>query len=306
MTHPEPDKTIREQVLAVIKRAADQVPDPNKPEGKHFNLLLEAERDGLWQEIEGGVAAAIENPGRNVLKRVIREVAQELYVDGILIPGRVDQAGDWGLSHYAITFTRHGLEWAKGECRIRTNPNEILEAVQEVHNDHPETVTPGCVTLVQEAVHCVEKRCFRAAVVLVGVASEEACMQLIDCLCSLSAHSGVDGWRDMIDANKTFAPRWVGARKVLAAVKEHIKGQLKRPRPDWWSLWEGLPESLVPLAEAVRISRNTAAHDADHKFTYLEAAALLCGLPHQLRWIAEIQDHIQNPRDGVNPDRSEA
>ncbi|MCZ7608511.1 MAG: hypothetical protein M5U25_21200 [Planctomycetota bacterium] len=124
----------------------------------------------------------------------------------------------------------------------------------------------------------------------------------MECLRGLKSYKKADGWKDLDDAAKSFAPRWSGARKVLVEVKERIKDQLKRPRPDWWSLWEGLPESLVPLGEAVRISRNTAAHEADHRFTYLEAATLLCGLPHQLRWIAEIQDHIQNPRKGVNPD----
>lgn len=124
----------------------------------------------------------------------------------------------------------------------------------------------------------------------------------MECLRGLKSYKKADGWKDLDDAAKSFAPRWSGARKGLVEVKERIKDQLKRPRPDWWSLWEGLPESLVPLGEAVRISRNTAAHEADHRFTYLEAATLLCGLPHQLRWIAEIQDHIQNPRKGVNPD----
>lgn len=47
------------------------------------------------------------------------------------------------------------------------------------------------------------------------------------------------------------------------------------------------------------MSRNTAAHNADHVFTYLEAAMLLCGLPHQSKAIAEITRVVKNPPDGV-------
>jgi hypothetical protein len=294
MTFPEPDRTIRAKLIDLIRAEAANVEDDEHPEYHVFALHNEQYR-GVWQDLAG----SLQDTDRDTMRRVVREVAQELMAEGVLLLGKVGQAGDWGLHGYQVSFTRHGLAWARGTYRLRTNPHEILEAVEQVHQDWPETVKAGCVALVAEAVDCIEKRCFRAAVVLVGVAAEEATTQLMECLCGLTGYTAANGWSDLNNRALAFARRWAGARQVLAEVKERIKVQLNRPRPDWWSLWEGLPESLVPLAEAVRVSRNTAAHDADHQFTYLKAATLLCGLPHQLRWIAEIQDHIQNPRNGV-------
>jgi len=302
MTHPEPDATIRKELLELFRVKAAQWGTAGHESGmsRPDRYLLHSEY-GFAPALKQRLDVAGASADKVIRTRVALELYHELLADGFVIP--FEDGSFPGSNHQfvPIAFTRAGVEWARGECRIRTNPHEILDALQSVHDDYPSTVTPGCVALVQEAVHCIESRCFRAAVVLAGVAAEDATGQLMECLCKLTSYTAANGWNDLTNRALAFARRWAGARLVLAEVRQRIQRQLQRPRPDWWSLWENLPESLVPLGEAVRISRNTAAHDADHRFTYLEAATLLCGLPHQLRWIAEIQDHIQNPRDGVTP-----
>jgi hypothetical protein len=295
MTHPEPDKTIRKLLLDMILAEAQKVREPARPEDHTFSLHNE-QYEGVWTALHAAASERIKPyPGHNPLRRVVREVAHELIADGVLLPGKVDQTGDWGQRSYSVSFTRRGLEWARGAYRVKSQPHEVLKALATVGNDHPDTVTPAVIALAQEALRCIEGRCFRAAVVLIGVACEEAVTALMEALCDLKGYEKVNGWRDQNDRARSFGPRWTAAREVLKAVKENLRSQLSRPRPDWWSLWEGLPESLVPLGEAVRISRNTAAHDADHRFTHLEAATLFCGLPYQLRWVAEVQNFLSAP-----------
>ena len=60
-------------------------------------------------------------------------------------------------------------------------------------------------------------------------------------------------------------------------------------------VWETVPGSLHTVGEAVRISRNAAAHDTKRKFSKAEVALLLGAMPTQLEMIANLTELLENP-----------
>lgn len=62
-----------------------------------------------------------------------------------------------------------------------------------------------------------------------------------------------------------------------------------------------IPGSLYTVGEAVRVARNTAAHDITRKFSKAEVALLLGSMPTQLEMMANLTDFLKAPPPGIAP-----
>jgi hypothetical protein len=62
-----------------------------------------------------------------------------------------------------------------------------------------------------------------------------------------------------------------------------------------------IPGSLYTLGEAVRIARNTAAHDSNRLFSRAEVALLLSAMPTQLEMISRITEFLKSPPPHLMP-----
>jgi len=203
---------------------------------------------------------------------------------------------------FAYQFTTRGLAFFRnGEVSLSA-PGLLIDRVTQVVSEGQ--VEPGVVPLVEEAQRCWQMGCLRAAMVMIGLASEEVCTGLLDELCNYPSQPSkgdklLIDWEKLNDEAQSFYSRWQSGVTLLESVKKGLKKACRSTRPDWWRTWEPLPGAVQPYAEAVRIARNTAAHSVDDIFTPAQVGLLLASLPTMLCAIAELTGFLKAPPDGV-------
>jgi|GEM_PF-3737746 len=203
---------------------------------------------------------------------------------------------------FAYQFTTRGIEFFKnGEVSLSA-PGLLIDRVREVvSKGHGE---PGVVPLVEEAQRCWAMGCLRAAMVLIGLASEEVCTGLLDQLCKYPSLPPKGGklstdWEKLSSEGSSFYTRWQSGLTLLESVKQGLRKAYGSMKPDWWKTWEPLPGAIQPYAEAVRIARNAAAHSVEDVFTHAQVGLLLASLPTMLQAIADLTAFLSAPPAGV-------
>ena len=218
------------------------------------------------------------------------------------MPGRLGQELTWNAAYGAYQFTARGLAFFRnGEISLSA-PGLLVERVREVVSDG--NLEPGIVALAAEAQRCWAMGCLRAAMVLIGLTSEEVCTGLLDELGNYpsppskgaAAHKA---WQDATNQALSIYTRWQSGLALLESVKQELQKVYRRTKPEWWRIWEPLPGAIQPYAEAVRIARNTAAHSVDDIFTSAQVGLLLASLPTMLQAIAELTAFLNSPPAGV-------
>jgi hypothetical protein len=146
--------------------------------------------------------------------------------------------------------------------------------------------------------------CLRASIVLLGVSIEDTLTGFFDIL-SLYPNppegSSVN-YNDFLETTNdtnNIRKRLDSGFKILKTIKDMIYKSYRKQKPDWWSIWEPIPETLNPYLQSIRISRNTAAHTIDDVFTPAQVGLLLTSLPYALESIGEIGQFLQSPPEGV-------
>lgn len=146
-------------------------------------------------------------------------------------------------------------------------------------------------------MRCVRNTCHRAAIILIGLASEDACSSLLDVLARYPSQDPKNGdWR-IVASEPVFSKRWGAAVRVVRKIKDGLRPAARGQ--DWWRPLDPIPEWLLPLGEAMRLARNEAAHVADRDFTPGEVLVLLAAIPTQLELVAALAAFLASPPAGV-------
>lgn len=183
------------------------------------------------------------------------------------------------------------------------DPGHFGEVLQELKTRIP-AIEDGQIELLLEAQRCIRSGCNRAGMVVMGVASEDSCIALMDAI-PLNCQAPASGsplhgdWANCTNQTLALTRRWKPAIRILEAVKRNIRSASHGE--SWWPWWEMVPGSLHTVGEAVRIARNAAAHDTTRKFLKAEVALLLSAMPTQLEMIASLTSFLQNPPPNLTP-----
>ena len=237
-----------------------------------------------------------------VVAAAIRDVFYTAQHLGLIVLGVLGQSMDYNAGQGTYQFTLRGIAFFKnGEVSLSA-PGLLVERISEIVSEG--SLDPGIVPLSEEAQRCWSMGCLRAAMVLIGLASEEVCIGLMDELSNyqsppLKGEALHPDWEKLKSENLSFYPRWQSGLVLLEAVKQGLKKTYRDTRPDWWSIWESFPVVIQPYAEAVRIARNTAAHEIDDIFTPAQIGLLLASLPTMLGVVAELTAFLKLPPVGV-------
>lgn len=159
-------------------------------------------------------------------------------------------------------------------------------------------ISDGQVELLLEAQRCMNAHCYRAGMVLIGVANEDICIDLVESItitCAPPKHGSslFSDWNNCSNSNLTFSARWKPAIRLLEGLKNKIRAVGKGE--SWWQWWEMIPGSLYSLSEPIRLNRNKSAHDVERSFSRAELILLLSGMPTQLEAIANIINFLKSP-----------
>jgi len=236
-------------------------------------------------------------------KHIVLKVYYSALNMGLLLPGRLDQALNWSMQSGPFHFTADGIRYFSEGFVSIDDPGHLGEVLHELKR-RITAIEDGQIELLLEAQRCIKSGCYRAAMVVMGVASEDTCLGLLDAIpvtCQAPGSSSplYGDWTNCCNATLNFTRRWKPAVRILEAIKKGLRVPGKGEQ--WWQWWEMVPRSLFTVGEAVRVARNAAAHDTQRKFSKAEVALLLSAMPTQLEMIANLTKFLTNPPSNVIP-----
>lgn len=272
---------------------------------KHFNLEGQG---GVFDIIFGRCDEAglipqnIQRYEYSPFKHIVLKVYYSALNMGLLLPSRLDQALNWSMQSGPFHFTADGVRYFSEGFISIDDPGQLCEVLQELKKRIP-SIEDGQIELLLEAQRCIRSGCNRAAMVVMGVASEDSCIALLDTISTNCQAPGSGSllhgdWANCCNATLNFTRRWKPAIRILEAIKRNIRSA--GYGESWWPWWEMIPGSLHTVGEAVRIARNAAAHDTTRKFSKAEVALLLSAMPTQLEMITNLTDLLKNPPSNLS------
>ena len=301
-TDPDMERLDTPEVLRCVWETLGEL--ARKPESKNSStwhkldmddslLTLAFERCKSEDLIPGDVQRAVYPPFKHMVLKVYHSALSR----GLILPTSLAADLSWNQDSGPFHFTSEGIKYfAEGSISI-DDPDYLCEVLFEL-KQRVASIGDGQIELLLEAQRCIKSGCYRAGMVVMGVASEDSCIELMDaipkgCQPPAAGSSLHSDWASCCNTSLAFTRRWKPSIRILEGIKRIIRptgqGEL------WWPWWEMVPGSLHTLGEAVRISRNAAAHDIEREFSRAEVALLLSAMPTMLEMIASLTDFFQYP-----------
>jgi hypothetical protein len=251
---------------------------------------------------DGLLSSHIQRAGYPPFAFLVRKAYYSAINMGLIIPGRADQSLDWDLGGI-FQFTLEGIQYFSEGFISIDDPGHLGIALKELQNRHP-SLDDGKIELLLESQRCIKAGCYRAGMVVIGVANEDMCFALLDSIrlnCSPPLKRSIlyADWNSCNNSTLSFSMRWKPGIRILEEIKNKIRKVGKGE--NWFQWWEMIPGSLYTLGEAVRIARNSAAHDPNHIFSKAEVALLLSALPTQLEMLSNITEFLKSPPHHLSP-----
>lgn len=229
------------------------------------DLVFQALRQGGWNQMGGlvdtvgqiksqrsGTSAALSRSymgGRQSLQRgdetVLVEVVWNLIVQGVLVPGIDDSNQGWPF----IRLTEYGERCLAEERILPEDPDGYLrEFAQAIPN-----ADAIIVEYLTESVQCYVRRLYKASAVMLGCASEQAVLLLIEsCTNSIADARAKQQFEEKIAREQSIYRKFKALDVRLAVVRPQM------PR----DLTESLDSVLDGVFDSIRSSRNDAGHPA--------------------------------------------
>jgi len=187
--------------------------------------------------------------GRQFLARgeesLISEVIWGLIIQGILIPGFDDANQGWPF----LRLTEYGRQCIEADTLLPHDPDGYLREFRKTVPNADRVV----VEYLTESLQCYIHGLYRAAAVMLGGASEQAVLLLIDS-CGDSIGNAVDkqNFKSEVENAPTIFRKYALFEKRLSKTRSHLPTPLK----------ENLDSLLRGVFDLIRASRNDAGHPA--------------------------------------------
>ena len=228
-------------------------------------LIMQALREGGWNQVSGltRVAGDIKarsqgiNPnlrpgyegGRRFLERgdetLFVEVIWSLIIQGILVPGLDDSNQGWPF----LRLTEYGRQCVEQERLLPHDPDGYLREFNRAVPGADQTIAE----YVTESLQCYIHGLNRAAAVMLGAASEQAILLLIEsCGASISDAQQKERFISEVDKASSIFRKNAVFEKRLAAVRNKIPGEIT----------DNIDSMVSGIFDLIRNSRNDAGHPA--------------------------------------------
>ena len=113
----------------------------------------------------------------NSFKYVVRKVYFSVISMGLIIPGNISE--EIGDRLGAFQFTLEGIKYfANGFISVE-DPVYLGIALKELQKRLP-SIDDGKIELLLESQRCIKAGCYRAGMVVMGVANEDMCLGLLN------------------------------------------------------------------------------------------------------------------------------
>jgi hypothetical protein len=214
--------------------------------GQLFQIVgeIKAQRSGTNQRLNTSYMG-----GRQVLERgdetVLVEVIWSLIVQGILVPG----FNDSNQGYPFIRLTEYGERCLAEERILPEDPDGYLREFAQAIPAADATI----VEYLTESLQCYVRRLYKASAVMLGCASEQAVLLLIEsCANSIADARTKQQFEERIAKEQSIYRKFKAFDHRLTAARPQM------PR----ELTESLDSILDGIFDSIRSSRNDAGHPA--------------------------------------------
>jgi hypothetical protein len=177
---------------------------------------------------------------------LLNEVIWSFIIQGILVPGLDDANQGWPF----LRLTEYGRRCLAEDRILPHDPDGYL---REFHKAIP-NADPTMTEYLQESLQCYIHGLNRPSVVMLGCASEQAVLVLIEsCAESIADPTTKIQFEKEVEKAQSIFRKYGVFERRLAAVKANM------PRP----LTENLDSSLRGIFDLIRGARNDAGHPAN-------------------------------------------
>ncbi len=205
-------------------------------------------------------------------KKTIHSILWQFVGLGLLTPRHVAE----GDSHFEITpYGKHVLE------NTEDSPYDQFGYTRWLGTNAPQ-LEPPTVEYIREALSCFVRRLFRAAAVMLGVASENEILALIQ------LYSNTLG-----DTNKKAFQKAMPQRNL----NEKFDYLYSRLKQDEGTFPEEIPELdtwLRGIFQVIRLHRNDAGHPSDQRPSESDVSANLNLFRTYARYLSALKKHLRN------------
>jgi hypothetical protein len=178
-------------------------------------------------------------------KALILEIVWSLIVQGILIPGVED--GNQGWPHFRLTI--YGRKCIEADHILPHDPDGFLA---QFRGDAPH-IDPTVLEYLTESLQCFVHGLQRAAAVMLGGASEQAILLMIESFGnSISDTSNKQKFVTSFAKTQSIFKKYELFEKHLPTIKERLPRELA----------ENIDSQLKGVFDLIRNSRNDAGHPA--------------------------------------------
>jgi hypothetical protein len=290
----EPTESERKIVAALEAKLAHKARQRAKlPEGEQWrgegallwmkDLVRELAQTAFGRQ---GLSAAEEQALRGALHMAAGE--------GLLVHG-APHHNFVGLSFGDLfTLTPRGMRYYSAERLSLVSDNDLVDALRALESRRSTAVDAGTIVLLDEAYRCWSQGCYRAATVLIGVASEDSLGNMLDALEAYPAKDPAPGpsrdWSALAGA-KNIAGRFSAGLTLLKRLEKSLRkiANGAASKPTWADVWFRNIDSLASIGEAVRYARNKAAHDGEARFRRSDVGLILASMPTLLEQVDEVR-----------------
>ena len=176
---------------------------------------------------------------------LLMEVIWSLIVQGILMPGLNDSNPNFPF----LRLTEYGKQCVKEERILPHDPDGYL---QEFSKTVP-NADPTICEYLAESLQCYIHGLYRASAVMLGGASEQAVLLLIDSYAaSINDHAAKNRFETEVEKTQSIFRKYQNFEKGFGTIKTQV------PR----SLTENVDSLLRGIFDLIRGSRNDAGHPA--------------------------------------------
>lgn len=227
--------------------------------------------------------------------QAVRGALQQAAADGLLAHGSPDDgfAHNLGVGDL-YTLTPRGIRYYSAQQLSLVSEHDFVNALRDLRARRSTAIDGGQVALLDEAYRSWAQGCYRAAMVLIGVASEDSLGTMLDALEAYPAKDPAQGpakdWTSLRNA-RNISGRFAAGIVILKRLEKELRSLSNKatPRPGWADVWFRNIDALASIGDAVRYARNKAAHDGAAAFRRSDVGLILASTPTLLEQIDEIR-----------------
>ena len=206
----------------------------------------------------------------------IRIMIWQLILQGIVVPGGYEHEPNFA----SLKITEYGKEVLETGEMLAYDPDGFMKGLRS----SVPRIDDVILTYVEEALRSFMSGCYFASTVMLGVASEQGILLLIEQYeNSIQDNARRSQFESDVEQARSIMRKFETFRKEIEPRKKELRQ----------NVCDDLDIQLDGIFNYIRINRNDAGHPTGRKMTRQEALSLITVFPNYIRTLYKLIDYFQ-------------